>query len=117
MEQDSAWWIRKVSRVGNNCGLWAIEVMSLKGPAGIRVLQGLNALSKKHSGKTIDEACGLALGQSAFRLKDVKRMLERPEKQESFSFMDKHPLIRDMSEYSVFLDMFCPEQPIEEVTQ
>jgi transposase len=110
MEQDTAWWIRKSSRMGNNCGLWAIEVMADKGPSGIRVLQGLASLRRKHTGSDIDKACELALGQSAFRLKDIKRLMARPQKQEAFKFMEKHPLIRDMGEYTAFLDMLNPEE-------
>jgi transposase len=112
VEQDMAYWIRKSARMGSNCGLWAIEVMAEKDERGIRVLQGLVGLRKKHTNHDLDTACELALGQSAFRLKDIKRLLERPEKQESFTFMDKHPLIRNMAEYSEFLDMFHPEEPI-----
>ena len=56
----------------------------------------------------------MALGQSAFHLADIKRLLDRPQQQASFTFMDKHPLIRDMSEYSAFLDELYPdEQPQE----
>lgn len=100
--------------MGNNCGLWAIEVMADKGPVGIRVLQGLVALGRKYPSSDVDAACELALGQSAYRLKDIRRLLERPEKQESFSFMDKHPLIRDLGEYTAFLDMFYPEESTRE---
>jgi len=115
MERDMAWWIRKCSRMGSNCGLWAIEVMAEKDARGIRVLQGLVALRKKYSGSDIDKACEAALGKSAYRLKDIKSHLKRPQKQESFKFMDKHPLIRDMGEYTAFLDMLYPEQQIREV--
>jgi len=109
MEQDMTYWIRRSARMGNNCGLWAIEVMAEKDERGIRVLQGLAGLRKKHTNKDLDAACELALSQSAFRLKDIKRLLDRPEKQESFTFMDEHPLIRDMAEYGQFLDMLHPQ--------
>jgi hypothetical protein len=115
MEQDMTYWIRRSARMGNNCGLWAIEVMAEKDERGIRVLQGLSGLRKKYTNKDLDAACELALSQSAFRLKDIKRLLHRPEKQVSFTFMDKHPLIRDMAEYGQILDMLHPEEPTRRV--
>lgn len=109
VEQDAAWWIRRVSRFGSHCGLWAIEVVAERGAPGIRVLQGLNALGSKHSNRSIDQACEQALGMSLFRLKELKRLIERsvPDKQENFEFMDKHPLIREMSEYTQLLELLA----------
>lgn len=115
MERDMAWWIRRCADMGSNCGLWAIEVMAEKDAPGIRVLQGFVALRKKHSTRELEQACELALGQSAYHLADIKRLLERPQKQEAFAFMDKHPLIREMGEYTEFLDMLYPEEETMEV--
>jgi transposase len=115
MEHDMAWWIKRCARMGNNCGLWAIEIMAEKDARGIRVLQGLIGLKKKHSNMELDKACELALGHSAFRLQDIKGLLKRPQKQESFEFMDKHPLIREMCEYTAFLDMLHPDEQVMEV--
>lgn len=117
MEQDMTYWIRRSAQMGHNCGLWALEVMAEKDERGIRVLQGLAGLKRKHTNQDLDTACELALSQSAFRLKDIRRLLDRPEKQESFTFMDKHPLIRDMAEYTEFLDMLHPEEPIRRAVQ
>ncbi len=74
-------------------------------------------MRKKHSGKVLDQACEEALGQSAYHLRDIKSLLKRPQKQEAFKFMDKHPLIRDMDEYRVFLDMLDPEETRMEIKQ
>jgi transposase len=113
VEQDAAWWIRKVSRFGSHCGLWAIEVVAQRGAAGIRVLQGLNALGKKYSNRAIDQACEQAIGMSAFHLKEIKALLVHPQEQENFTFMDKHPLIREMSEYTQTLELLVPQQNTE----
>ena len=114
MERDMAWWIKKCARMGDNCGLWAIEVMAEKDARGIRVAQGLVGLARKYTNKELNAACEQALGQSAYRLKDIRRLLERPAEQKSFTFMDKHPLIRDMAEYTEFLDMLEPDAQIQE---
>jgi len=114
VEQDAAWWIRKVSRFGAQCGLLAIEVVAQRGAPGIRVLQGLNALGRKYTNRAIDQACEQAIGMSAFHLKEIKGLLARTDhhNQENFEFMDKHPLIREMSEYTQMLELIAPEQPI-----
>ena len=56
----------------------------------------------------------LALGRSAFRLADIRAELCRPEEQTAFTFMDKHPLIRDMDEYAAILDQLCGENALQE---
>jgi len=117
MEHDMAWWIKRCAGMGSNCGLWAIEVMAEKDARGIRVLQGLVGLRKKHSTRQLDRACELALGQSAYRLADIKSLLSHPQQQESFTFMDKHPLIRDMGEYTAFLDMLQQDEPLQEASR
>jgi len=115
MERDMAWWIRRCARLGSHCGLWAIEVTAEKEAAGIRVLQGLVGLRKKHTSRELDQACEQALAQSAYHLRNIKTLLDRPQKQESFTFMDKHPLIREMGEYTAFLDMLYPNEEAMEV--
>jgi len=114
MEHDMAWWIKRCARMGHNCGLWAIEVMAAKDAAGIRVLQGFVGLRKKFSNRELDRACELALGQSAYHLADIKSLLSRPQEQTAFTFMDKHPLIREMGEYTAFLDMLYPDAELRE---
>ncbi len=115
VEQDAAWWIRKVSRFGVHCGLWAVEVLAQRGAPGIRVLQGLNALARKYTNRAMDQACEQALGMSSFRLEEIKGLLARTDhcQQENFEFIDKHPLIRDMSEYTQILELLAPQQPTE----
>ena len=102
--------------MGSNCGLWAIEVMAEKDARGIRVLQGLVWLRKKHTNRELDQACEQALAQSAYHLMNIKALLARPQNQKSFQFMDKHPLIREMGEYTAFLDMMCPDEQTMEDT-
>lgn len=109
MERDKAFWLRKCSRMGNNCGLWALEVIAQRGDPGIRLLQGLLQMKNKHSLRQLDQACERALSHGAYRLKDIRRLIARPNRQESLPFMDKHPLIRDMKEYNDFLEALCPE--------
>ena len=115
MERDKAFWLRRCARMGDNCGLWALEVIADRGDPGIRLLQGLHQMKNKHSIRELDRACELALTHGAYRLSDLRRLIVRPTRQESLPFMDKHPLIRDMREYTDFLETLYPEAETMEV--
>lgn len=107
VERDKAYWLRRSARIGDHCGLWALEVIAQRGSPAIRVLQGLVNMSQQHSCQIIDKACGLALSHGAYRLRDVRRLIEQPTTQQCMDFMTNHPLIRDMQEYTDFLNKFC----------
>ena len=91
--------IARAARIGPKTGEWAKAMIDERGIAGVRVLLGLIALSRKHGSKKIDEACGLALLHGAFRLRTVRQLIERRTEQEQFDFLSEHPLIRDMADY------------------
>ena len=65
---------------------------------------GLQQLTRKHAPALIDAACRQALEQGAYRLKDIRGLLDQPSAQEGFSFLDEHPLIRDLQEYGDFFE-------------
>jgi transposase len=115
VERDTAFWIGRCTRLGEDCGLWAVEVMAKQGAPGIRVLQGLLALTKKHSTAVLNNACRQAVSLGAYRLRELKRLIQRPAHQEAFAFMERHPVIRDMQEYTAFLDMVYPQdEPLQQ---
>jgi hypothetical protein len=47
----------------------------------------------------IDQACQLALGHGVWHLRDLRELLARPVAQEQLSFIESHPLIRDLKAY------------------
>jgi hypothetical protein len=58
-----------------------------------------------------------ALSHGAYRLRDLRRLIEAPTAQPQLAFMQHHPLIRDMREYGAFLESLQPSpQPIKEPT-
>ena len=109
VEKDTAWWLGRAARIGESCSMWAMEVVGDRGAQGIRVLQGLINLAGKHSAGEIDSACEQALSHGAFRLKDVKRLIQEPSQQEAFEFMSSHAIIREMDEYKAFMEMAYEE--------
>ena len=74
-----------------------------RGVEGIRVLVGLKALAGKHDSTALEEACHTALSHGAYRLRAVRELLKRRAKQRQaqFDFIEHHPIIRPLSDYSV----------------
>ena len=74
-----------------------------RGVEGIRVLQGLKALASKHAATALDAACEIALAHGAWRLRTIRELLKRnaTERQQQFEFLEEHPVIRPLSDYSL----------------
>jgi hypothetical protein len=91
----------RVHHLGPHCVRWAEAMMAARGIEGVRVLQGLLALGKRHPCQMLEKACEIAVSYSAFRLRTIRALLKRQApKQEHFEFMDEHPLIRSLSDYA-----------------
>jgi hypothetical protein len=67
---------------------------------------GLCALIKQHSATTINSACSKALRAGTYRFKDLRRLIGQQSEQKAFAFADSHPLIRDLTAYSNFINQF-----------
>ncbi|MEN6641447.1 MAG: IS21 family transposase [Armatimonadia bacterium] len=118
VERDKAFWLKRCARVGEHCGVWALEVIASHGGPGIRLLQGLVHMARKYSCRELDRACEMALSHGAYRLRDLRRLMAHPSQQQTLPFMQNHPLIRDMREYTAFLEMLYPDdetQPMQEM--
>jgi len=100
VERGAEWLLRKVSCIGPHSGQWAEDVIRRRGVAGLRVLQGLLSLTKKHSAKTVESACEIAVSYGAYRLANVRKLIDRDApKQEQLEFIEDHPMIRNMEVY------------------
>lgn len=102
VERGPEWLLAKARDIGPNAEAWIRAMLKNRKLEGIRPSLGLFSLRKKHSSRTIDIACAKALTVEAFRLHDIKNMLKLKAEQPEFSFMEKHPLIRDVVEYGAF---------------
>lgn len=85
--------------IGPYAGRWAQALIELRGPAGQRVLHGLLALAGKHSASAIDHAAKTAIHYGAWRLRDLRCLLEQASPPVQLDFLDTHPLIRPMEAY------------------
>jgi hypothetical protein len=103
-ERGAEYLLGKVSFIGEQSHQWAQAMLHARGIEGTRVLQGLLALSKKHSGQTLEKACEIALSHGCFYLRTIRRLLQRQgDLQEPLPFLDEHPLIRPLDDYAAIV--------------
>jgi transposase len=100
------YWINRAAVIGEQCGQWAQGAFELRGAEALRSIMGLCALIKQHSATTINSACSKALRAGTYRFKDLRRLIGQQSEQKAFAFADSHPLIRDLTAYSNFINQF-----------
>ena len=96
----------RARRIGQHSTRWAEAMLQTRGIEGVRVLQGLLALAKRHDAGAIERACQVAFSHGAWRLRTIRQLLKRdaPE-QETFDFLQEHPIIRSLSDYGKLVAM------------
>ena len=68
---------------------------------------GLLHLAGKHPVAQLEQAARIATHHGAWRLRDLKRLLDQPANVVQLDFLDTHPLIRSLEAYRI--------QPAEDV--
>ena len=108
----SSWryWINRAAVLGESCGQWAQQAFNSRGPESLRAIMGLCQLIKKHSAVALNTACAKAIKGGTYRLKDVRRLMGEQPEQTAFGFAETHPLIRDLSIYSEFINQYQYQQ-------
>jgi hypothetical protein len=100
VEHGATWLLTKASCIGTHTEQWATNMIQQRGIQGLRILQGLLALAKKHNTADIEKACEIAHSYGAYRLANVRRLIKRQAaKQEQLEFVQEHPIIRDIGVY------------------
>jgi transposase len=101
VERGAVWLLGRTRGIGAEAARWSEAVIEARGVEGLCVPQGLLALANKHSRAQLDRVCGIALSYRSYRLRTIRTLLDRDApRQESFAFLDEHPIIRSLSEYS-----------------
>lgn len=101
LERGAAYLLNKVRGIGTQAHQWAQAMVTARGVAGTRVLQGLLSLQKKHSNDALENACQTALSHGVYRLKTIRQLLKRqPTPQMPLAFLDEHPIIRPLDDYA-----------------
>ena len=100
VERGTDWLLQKTSVIGPETKAWTLGLVANRGVQSVRVLHGLLNLSHKHSSKEIEQACQTAHANGCYRLKSIRQLIKHgADQQESFEFLEEHPLIRNLSEY------------------
>ncbi len=103
LQANLAYWLGRASELGSDCAGWAQTLVKNRGIEGMRSLMGLVSLSERHSFPALNLACARALAKQTWRLRDVRALLGTGETQTQLAFAQHHPLIRDLSEYGIFI--------------
>lgn len=104
VERGAEWLLKKVALVGTATTKWAEAMLTARGIEGVRVLQGLLSLTKKHRSEDLERACDAAWRHQAFQLRTVRKLLDRQaDEQQVFDFLEEHSIIRPMTEYGEFV--------------
>jgi hypothetical protein len=121
VERGAAWLLNKVGLIGSHTQQWAAAMLAERGIQGVRVLQGLRNLAQRHPDESIEKACEIAHSHGAYRLRFIRMLIKREApKQEQFEFIDRHPIVRSLSDYgklvhaSVQKGVYQNESGIEE---
>jgi transposase len=94
--------LRQIAAIGPHTRQWAEATTQARGVEAVRVLVGLKHLAGKHDSEAMEEACRVALSHGAYRLRTIRRLLERQgQAQKQFEFLEEHPIIRPLSDYSL----------------
>jgi len=98
-EYGSAYLLKQLLCIGPECAIWGEVMLQNRGIEGIRVLQGLLSLKKKHTSTQLNNAARNAVKAGIFYLKEFKRLLLTEQDLPSLNFVECHPYIRKMSSY------------------
>jgi transposase len=105
------YWVNRAAVLGEQCGQWAQASVDVRGPEALRSIMALCGMINKHSGASLDAACGKALKSGARRLKDIKRLIGEQDEQGTLKFAESHPLIRDLRIYTEFINHQHDQDP------
>lgn len=102
IERGADYWLQRCRLIGPHTGAWADGFFAQRGIYALRTIQGLVSLAQKHPAVALERATGLAVHRGAWRLRDVRTLLEQQNDTiVQADFLDTHPLIRDLSAYKI----------------
>jgi len=113
VERGTAWMLRRVESIGPHATQWAQSMLNHRGIEGCRVLMGLLSLANSHRRDQIEQACQIAQSHGAYHLRSLRQLIEQqnpPAIQQSFEFIEQHPIIRDLGDYEQFVRQAITDQ-------
>ena len=101
IERGADYLLDRCRLIGPLTGTWAEAMHRTRGPQSLRVMLGLLQLAEKHPASELEKAAGTATHHGAWRLRDLKRLLELPANVVQLDFLETHPLIRSLDAYRI----------------
>ena len=101
IERGAEYLLERCRLIGPGTGAWAKAMYVNRGPMGVRVLQGLLQLARKHPVGQLEQAAQKACEHGCWRLRDVRRIMEQGDGVVQVDFLEQHELIRDLSAYRI----------------
>jgi len=89
VEHGAGYMLRRIRMVGPQSAASAQAMLEARGIEGVRVLQGLLAMTGRHAASDLEKACGLALSHGAFRLQALRDLIKEPSRQ--LGLIERHP--------------------------
>ncbi len=99
VEKGALYLLGQCQAIGPHTAAWATGMYHHHGPLGMRVMQGLLDLARKHPVARLEKACQSAHKHACWRLRDLRRLIEAPDQVVQLDFLQEHELIRDLSAY------------------
>ena len=109
IERGAEYLLDRCRLLGPQAGTWAEQMFAQRGPQGLRVMLGLLQLAEKHPVAELERVTLSAAHHGAWRLRDLKRLLDQPANVVQLQFLETHPLIRSLDAYRIPLPI--PPQP------
>ena len=97
--------------IGKYSGTWAEQMIQQRGPQGLRVLHGLLGLAGTHPTSELEKACRKAIEHGSWRLREIKELLSNPTLPEQKTFLEEHPLIRQLEAYENLIPICFEQNP------
>ncbi len=101
IERGADYLLGRCRLIGPLTGTWAEVMHQTRGPQSLRVMQGSLQLAEKHPTTDLEKAAKVATHHGAWRLRDLKRLLELPGNVMQLDFLEAHPLIRSLDAYRI----------------
>lgn len=101
VERGADYLLDRCRLIGPLTGTWAQAMHQTRGPQSLRVMLGLLQLAEKHPAADLEKAAGIATHYGAWRLRDLKRLLDLPANVVQLDFLETHPLIRSLTAYRI----------------
>ena len=111
IERGADWLLDRVRLLGKYSGTWAESLYQQRGAQSLRVLQGFLALAGKHPADQLERACQTALQYGAWRLRDIRELLTRAAPPAQLTFLETHPLIRQLEDYQNLVPVCFAPRP------